>query len=385
MASLFLHPEMILPLWRRALVGARQPARLPFDIAAIDTPTGRRAVTMTEKRIAPLVVLSRFEIEDGRAKPDILLVPPMAGGFPFILRDVVAWLAQRARVHVVEWLNVRAVPDAGRFDVDDQIEATRTALRRIGRPAHLAGFCQAGFAVLAASALMATEDPRLAPLSVALVAAPLEAHRAPSAFTERVLARTPDILQGRRGGRRDPETGEELGVYPAEVQLGVVMQTIAAQNPEDHEFSRLMLRDEGEDPSAVSFLEMATALMDLPWEHFRENLERLYLENAPLAERLRFRGEPARLEALRGVPILTVEGARDALVAPGQCSGALDAIPAGPGVRRQRLVVSAAGHFGQFYGARWRSVAAPALWDLVEHGEARSADGSAKGVRRASA
>lgn len=385
LGSLFLHPDMVLPLWRRALVGARCPARLPFKLDQAPQGAPARDLKIEETALSPLAVLTRFELPNARPaapRPDVLLIPPMAGGFPFILRDVAAWLLDRARIHVIEWLNVRECPGAGGFDVDDQIRVVRDALRRIGRPAHVWGFCQAGYAALAAAALAAADTTARAdaPRSIALFAAPLAPHLAPSPVSEKLALRNVDLFKSRRGGRRDAETGVERGVYPAEVQLTLVMNTIAAQSPDTHEFSRLMLRDEGDNPEAVSFLEMATSIMDLPWEHFRDNIERLYLRADPLADRLRYQDRPVPLEALRQVPILTLEGVRDSLVAPGQCAAALDAVPAAAGVSRARLVVEKAGHFGLFYGDRWRAETAPAAWDLVQRGETE-----ADGGRRASA
>ncbi len=392
LTSLFLHPEMVLPLWRRALVGARQPARVDFRLTEVARDGRARRVARDECELGPMAVLSRFELLDevgapAPALPELLLIPPMAGGFPFILRDVAAWFLGRARVHVLEWINVRERPEAGPFLVDDQTEAVGRALAKIGRPAHVAGFCQAGFAAVAACAFAAAGGwpaaaaAAPAPLSLTLVASPIDARAAPSAVGERIAGRGVDLFRSRRGGRRDPETGIERGVYPAEVQLGVVMNTIAAQNPETHEFSRLILRDEGENPRAAPFLEMATALMDLPWEHFRDTLERIYFDDGPVARRLRLRERPAPLSKLDATPVLVVEGARDALVAPGQCAAIFDALPAADPALRRRVVVEEAGHFGLFYGDRWRAETAPAMAALIEDAEARAS--AAAGPRRA--
>lgn len=369
--SLFFHPATMTDLWRQSVMGARQPARRDFALSEFALEGEAISVVATEEERSPFYNLLTF-VRDGAApQRGILLIPPMSSAFPFLVRDMAARLVGDARVHVLEWINARHVPEeAGSFDFESQVDAIEATIRSLGPETHVVALCQSGAPTLIACADLAARAPEAAAASLSIIGAPIEPHAAESMvsksmgshslgwYRDRLSARVPPL--GGRGRRR---------VYPAEAQLSLLYSVLAKQDPERDELSRMMLHDEGVDPAGASFLDVATSLMDLPGEHFVQNIERIYLDTRPTAQRLTRRGEPVAFKALARTPMMTVEGERDLVAAPGQTAPALTLCPAEPGVARRALIVEKTGHFGLFYGRRWRSEVAPRLIALMSHAD----------------
>lgn len=378
MSSLLFDPWIGQRLWRRALVGARQPLRLDFNLDEIRNDGARTAVRQESAPIAPLAKLRSFKIDapTREERRQVLLAPPFSGAFSILMRDVVAWMLPHADVHVIEWLNVaRALDATTSFNFDDQIGVVLRALRRVGPEAHLVALCQGGPPALIATAVLGADAPESAPASVALMSAPLKPSAAPSIVSESIRARTLSWYRMRLSKRISADTGAHRLIYPAEAQLNLMMSTLASQSPARDELSRLISRDDGDDPSKLSFLEIVTAYMDLPAEHFLSSLDRIYLsEDGPLAP-MRWRNRVIPPEALSSVSLASIEGGQDRVAAPGQTSSVVAALPSDDGVVRRKIVIEDLGHFGLFYGSGWRDAVAPrilAFMQRVERAKTRS-------------
>ena len=110
---------------------------------------------------------------------------------------------------------------------------------------------------------------------------------------------------------------------------------------------------------------MTTSMMDLPAELFLSSLERIYFEGVWSGNGLRWGERTAPAAALARIPILTIEGAEDRMIGPGQGEAAfarLAALGAGEaGAARRAIVAPELGHFGLIYGSGWRDHVAPRL------------------------
>lgn len=366
MTSLFCDPWMAQRLWRRAVAGARQPLRLDFKLKRLQSGAAPRRVHEQVIDLSPLVALRRFQAapafrrdQHASQRRSVLLAPPFSGGFPFLLRDMVAGLLPHADVFVVEWLNVRARLDqAPLFDFDAQVDAIAAAIRLAGPRPHVAALCQSGPPTLIASAAIAEEDPAEAPMSLSLLGAPMDPGAAPSPVSTKIAERSLEWYEGQLVTRVCPQSGARRRVYPAEAQMRLMMSTLAAQSARRDELSRMIARDDGDDPSAVSFMDIATTFMDVPAEHFLSSLERIYLDPAGAAAPRRGR---IGIEALAHVPMMSIEGADDHIAAPGQTAAVVARAPAASRVARRMEIAEGVGHFGLFYGGAWRRAVLPRL------------------------
>ena len=376
MTSLMYDPWMAQRLWRRLLVGANQPLRLDFALDAVNVDGVTRLVREESAPLGPLAALRRFRLApaagatpcaaDAANRRAFLLSPPFSGAFSVILRDMAAALLPEGDVYVIEWLNIaRALDAAPRFDFDDQIEVVWRAMRRMGPGGHVVAVCQAGPPSLIAAAALGAEAPLAAPASLSLMSAPLRPSAAPSPVSESIRAHPLEWYENRLVSRISRETGARRWVYPADAQLRLMMSTLAAQSPSKDELSRLIAQDTGDAPHRLSFLELVTAYMDLPAEHFLSSLQRIYLSSSGPVAPMWWRGREIPVDGLRCVALSALEGGADLVARPGQTASVVDMMPADEGVSRRRIFIEGLGHFGLFYGAGWRDQVAPRLMGFV--------------------
>src|SRR5215203_4500658 len=100
-----------------------------------------------------------------------LVVAPLSGAFPFLLRDLVVGLLRHAhRVAITDWPDARYVPLAhGRFGVSESISHVASMIRALGPDLHVVAVSQGAVTALAAVALLAAEDQALTPRSLVLL------------------------------------------------------------------------------------------------------------------------------------------------------------------------------------------------------------------------
>ncbi|MBP2149205.1 polyhydroxyalkanoate depolymerase [Xanthobacter flavus] len=317
-----------------------------------------------------LRLFCRQDAPDAPART-VLVVAPIAGGYPFLMRDLVAALLPAAgRVGITEWPNARYLPaGAGRFGFAENCLETAQMARALAvtGPVHLVGVCQGALPAFAAACLLAEEGVPVASLS--LVGGPMDPARNPTRLWKMLQERSlealeaqvmEDVPQGLPGaGRR---------VFPAWRQIDTFALYLWRQSISGGDLPMRLLFDEGDDPLRFPLSRLCWTMMDVPDEFFMENVSTIFRDNALAKGTLEIGGHRVRAEALRGV-LLTVEGAQDDISAPGQTEAAHDFCRAVPEALRRRVSVADCGHFGLFYGRRMRATVIPALVEAMEAGE----------------
>lgn len=344
---------------RRA--GADQPARRSLDIDAVQTPLGHRRVISRDEPGSPFHGLVSFRLAETARRRRVLLVPPLSGHFPLLMRDVVLGLVPDFDVILMDWTNVRHVPlRHGDFGFDDNIRAIEGAIRDLGPDLSVLALCQGGVPALAATARLAETEAARAPAALVLMAAPIDPLANPTAVV-RLIRRFPMAWFRTVPLERVPRgfAGEGRSVYPAHAQLAALQTYLERQREAAGELARKMARDDGADPACAPFDDLYTSIMDIEGRHYVENIERVFHARDLMRGRLVCAGATVRPEAIAATSLMTIEGARDDIAAPGQTAAALDLCPAIPETRRARLVVPDCGHFGLFHGEPWRSRVLP--------------------------
>jgi polyhydroxyalkanoate depolymerase len=80
---------------------------------------------------------------------------------------------------------------------------------------------------------------------------------------------------------------------------------------------------------------------------------------------LTFRGRPVEPAAIRRTALLTVEGERDDICAPGQTLAAQDLCSGLRPYMRTHYVQAGVGHYGVFSGRRWQNHIYPIVRDVI--------------------
>lgn len=360
----------------RLYAGADQPAHRGFRIAAVTVAGRSHPVAVEIRATAPHHRLLRFRARGLRPKGEVLLVPPISGTFPVLMRDVVAGLLPDFRVHVLDWTNPRHVPlAAGPFGFAGNIDAILAAEAAMPPGSAILGLCQAGVPALAAVALMAAAGrDRPPPGALVLMGAPVDPDAAPTPVAAAVRAHSP--AWDRRfliWPVHAPHAGQGRLVHPAWMQLAAIRTYLANRRNAGGEIARKLDHDDGSDPVAAPFLDLCTSVMDIDAQHFCENLDLVFRRPQLPAGRLSHHGRRVDPTAIRTTALMTVEGGADDIAAPGQTAAAHGLCPDLPDGLRARLVDPGSGHFSLFHGARWRDILRREVRDfLIRHAARRT-------------
>src|SRR5207248_378776 len=142
-----------------------------------------RIETVWERPFCRLLHFERaFERPPRRPQPKLLLVAPMSGHYPTLLRGTVEAFLPNHDVYITEWVDARMVPlSEGRFDLDDYIDYIISILHLLRGEAHVVGVCQPSVPVLAAVARMEAQDDPFVPQSMVLMRGPIDTRANPTA------------------------------------------------------------------------------------------------------------------------------------------------------------------------------------------------------------
>jgi poly(3-hydroxybutyrate) depolymerase len=320
------------------------------------------AVTEEVALAMPFGDLVHFRKAANVSQPRVLLAAPMAGHGAAQLRETVAGLLPQFDVHVTDWRDAREVPlSAGGFGLDDYIDYLLRFIAEVGPGAHLVAICQSCVPALAALSLLAEDAHPAQPLSLTMMAGPIDAALSPSPvnayatgaplswFEQQLISTVPAGAPG--AGRR---------VY------GGAMQIISWAGME-HRRHMASLSSSLFDPSRYwqAMLEIGSAMLpqqpvlDLAAEFYLDNLREVFQRCALARGSLLHRGRPVRPQAICHVALLTVEGSQDEICGAGQTAAAhalCSGIDAG---RKRHVVAQGARHRDVFSGECWRTQVLP--------------------------
>lgn len=347
-------------------LGADQPLRRSLGIRQVAGGDGWLDVAARERPGSAFHSLVELEAETSAPLGAALVVPPLSGHFPILLRDMIAALLPWFRVTVIDWHNVRHVaPEVGAFGLDRNIATVRGEIERLGPGVTVIGVCQGGVPALAASSLIAAAAPDVAPRRLVLMGAPIEPLANPTRVVTLVRSQPRHWFEATQLDTVPPPfAGTGRRVYPAHAQLQALWLYLMRTMAQGGEMLGKLMRDDGLDAEAHPFLDAFTSIMDLDARLFVDCMTAIFQDSALAAGRLACEGEIVEPGALTRTRLLTIEGGRDDIAAPGQTSAALELAC---NIRREDkagLVFDGLGHMSLFHGAAWRGRVLPALIDF---------------------
>ncbi|ADH91143.1 polyhydroxyalkanoate depolymerase, intracellular [Ancylobacter novellus DSM 506] len=338
-------------------------ARPSFGVDRV--PVGNREVEVIEEVALelPFGSLLHFAKDVDQPQPRILVVAPLSGHFATLLQDTVRTLLPENDVYVTDWANARDVPlSAGRFGFDDYVEHVIRFMEAIGPGGHVLAVCQPCVQVLTAAAVMAQHDNPAQPLSMTLMAGPVDTRVSPTKvnelatskpldwFEKNLIATVPAGFAG--AGRR---------VYPGFVQVGAFMAMNMERHVKAHVelFENLAMGEHEKAHATKSFYDEYFAVLDLAAEFYLETIAKVFQEHELPRGVLTYKGEKVDFRAIRRTALLTVEGERDDICAVGQTVAAQDICTSlRPHLRRHHMQAGV-GHYGVFSGRRWKGQVYP--------------------------
>src|SRR5919106_5202875 len=175
-------PLIHLPLAKRLAASSELFLRVT---ERYEKPKWNIAEALPEVTLAkPFCNLVHFR-QNTPGKTKVLLVAPLSGHYATLLRDTVRSLLPEHDVHITDWANARDVGIwHGRFGFDEYVEHLIWFVRAMGPGSHVVAVCQPCVQALAAAALMAEDDHPCQPLSLTLMAGPVDTRINPTKVNE---------------------------------------------------------------------------------------------------------------------------------------------------------------------------------------------------------
>ena len=339
-------------------------ARLGVEAAAIDGRTIRiRERTLFDKPFGRLV---HFEVERAPAPP-ILVVAPLSGMSWHVLYDLVLGALPHFDVHVLGWSDAGDVPvQVGPFDLDDNIAYVVDAARHLGAGFHLVGLCQSALPVLAAASILAAAGDPAEPESLVLIGGKLDTRIRPTRIDRLTRSRSLEEIE------RDlvtivpaPRHGRGRRVYSAATKWLMVATYLTRQLASGGELLAKMVLDDGVDPVGHPFIELFFSLADLPAEFFLDTVARVFHESELPRGVMAWRGARVAPAKISRAALLTIEGERDDISAPGQTCAAHELCAGIRSTRKAHFLCPDVGHFGLFHGAAFRREVLPRIRSFI--------------------
>lgn len=334
-------------------------------IGGEDVPVAEEVAAST-----PFGDLVRFRKAGGPDQPRVLLVAPLSGHFATLLRGTVETLLPDNDVYITDWRNARDAPvSAGDFGFDEYVAHVIAFLETVGPGAHLMSVCQPCAHALAAVALMAEDDHPATPLTMTLMAGPVDTRINPTKvnelatnnaiewFEKELISTVPMRYAGR--GRR---------VYPGFMQLTAFMLMNPGRHMDAHVdmFGHLAHGRGTEATTAKAFYDEYFAVLDLTAEFYLETVSRVFQEHLLPKGELVVNNRKVDPAAIRKTVLFTVEGERDDICSVGQTVAAHDLCRGIYANRKRHHLQPGVGHYGVFSGRKWSTQIYPLVRNMIQ-------------------
>jgi polyhydroxyalkanoate depolymerase len=343
--------------------------RPPFGIETANV--GRREVAVHEEitDVTPFGTLLHFAKDTGVAQPKVLVVAALAGHFSTLLRGTVQTMLPEQDVYITDWHNARDVPlEHGRFGFDEYVAHLIRWLEILGPDTHVVAVCQPCVAALVAVAVMADAASLSQPRSLTLMAGPIDTRVDPTVVNELATSRPLSWFE-RNVITTVPMryAGALRRVYPGFLQLSAFVSMNIGRHANAHRelFMDLVNGDREAADATETFYDEYFAVLDLTAEFYLETVQRVFQEHQLPRGVLDFEGRRVNPAAIERTALLTVEGERDDICAPGQTFPAHDLCSGIKPFRKRHHLQPGVGHYGVFNGRRWETQIYPLVHNLI--------------------
>jgi poly(3-hydroxybutyrate) depolymerase len=301
----------------------------------------------------------------GDPDPRMLIVAPLSGHYATLLRGTVTAFLPTHEVYITDWTDARMVPTAlGGFNLDDYADVLWRMIGAVGPKANVVAVCQPGPIVLAVVALMSEDkDPNL-PSTMTFMGSPIDARQSPTQANRLADQRDMQWFESNMiHTTPGPYPGMFRRVYPGFLQLASFMNMNLEKHMDAHwSFFEHLVEDDGDSVQKHrEFYDEYLSVLDMPAEFYLETIQEVFKEHR-LANGTMIRGgRQVKLDAIRDVALMTIEGERDDISGVGQTQAAHNLCTNIPAKNRVLHVHPKVGHYGVFSGARFEREIAPLI------------------------
>ena len=333
-------------------------------------PDGRAVPVQEEVALAlPFANLVHFRKASPSGQPRVLIVAPMAGHFPTLLRQTAQTMLADHDVYITDWKSGRDVAlTAGRFGTDEYVDYLIKFFEQIGPGAHTVAVCQPCAALLVAVSVMSMDKNPATPRSMTLMAGPVDTRINPTKVNELAVSKPltwfEDNLITAVPARYD---GAGRHVYPGFIQLSAFMAMNLPRHLRAHLdlFGHIVKGEDAKADANRKFYDEYFSIADLPAEFFLETVRKVFQEYHLPRGIFEYRGRLVDPGAIKHTALLTVEGERDDICSLGQTLAAHDLCKGIKPFRKKHYVQAGVGHYGVFSGKRWQTQIYPMVRNAI--------------------
>ncbi|GHT95881.1 esterase [Alphaproteobacteria bacterium] len=358
--------EGISDMYERSTRYVKKPE---FNIDSVDVNGEKVKVYQTTAVKKAFGDLVHFTKENQEPEPKVLIIAPISGHFATLLRDTAKRMIPKHDVYITDWKSLRDVPlSAGDFDLDTYLSYLIDFLHHIGPSAHVMAVCQPAVQVMALAAVLDGADDPCAPATIIPMGGPIDprvkktevnklAESHPLEWFEKNFVTY--VPHGHIGaGRR---------VYPGFVQLTAFIN----MNPESHHKAHVqyledkILKNAAGIDKHATFYDEYLSVLDMDAVYYLETIEKIFQTYELPRGVMKYRGDTIDLCAIRNCALLTLEGEKDDISAPGQTFAAHALCRNLPEEMHGHYLQPGVGHYGVFSGSKWRSSVAPKIEEFI--------------------
>jgi polyhydroxyalkanoate depolymerase len=332
------------------------------------------AVTETAIDVTPFCTLLHFEKEAAN-QPRVLVVAPMSGHYASQLRETVLALLPEHDVYLTDWHDAQQVPlAAGDFRLEHYTAYLMRFLERIGPDAHVLAICQSCVPALSATALLAEDRHWSRPLSLALLAGPIDARINPTVINQYATGAPLEWYQHNLISTAPPSVpGAGRQVYAGELQLLNALGMHWQRSLDA--LGKLWSNPFGLQHASLELWRLLNddnlAMQDLDAEFYLENLRLVFRDYALPRGLLRCGERAVRPECISETALLTVEAEFDDVCGAGQTAAAQALCSSLPDAMKSHHLQKGASHKGLFTGPLWIQQVYPLVRGLIRTAENR--------------
>ena len=349
----------------------RMIAKPDWNIDSFTCEDGRDHLVDIDLKIErPFGDLIHFNVQ-GRKDADkkVLLIAPMSGHYATLLTSTVRSLIADCEVYITDWHNARDIPvSAGKFDIEDYTQYLIDFIKYLGPDIHVIAVCQPAPLALAATAFISEYEKSNIPKSLILIGGPIDPDANPTEVTDfgnRITMGQLEHAMIQNVGVKYAGVGRQ--VYPGLLQL----TSFLSMNADRHasafvdQILRVTKGEASDHDKHNKFYDEYLAVMDMPAEFYLSTVERIF-QNREIANNNFFiNGKKIDFSKITDVNVMTVEGGKDDISAPGQCYAALALCTGLKDNKKSSYVEPDAGHYGIFAGRYWRNNIRPLVLDTM--------------------
>ena len=341
-----------------------------FGIKEVTNSKGE-TFSISEEILAerPFCNLLHFKKSTPQNEPKVLIVAPMSGHYASLLRDTERTMLKDHDVYLTDWKNARDVPlSEGFFNLDEYTSYLIDFIKIIGKNVNIVGVCQPVVQVMAATAYLNNHHDEFTPKTVTIMGGPLDP-RANKTEVNRLAERYSADLFKQNMLYRVPARYKGAGrlVYPGVLQLTAFMM----MNPDKHfmafvkyHIDYIKNNKEAMKKHTDFYDEYLTVMdMDAPW--FMETIEKVFQTYDFPQDTLTYKNEIVSSNQITRTALMTIEGEKDDISAPGQTYAAHNLCKNLPENMKESYLQKGVGHYGIFSGSKWRAEVYPRLKNFI--------------------